>query len=273
MTESSVVTSMVVEGEGPDLVLLHGGPGLVDYMDLLSAETAGWRTIRYQQRGHAPSPTDGPFTIEQHLADLETVLDAAGIERAVILGHSWGGHLALQAALVFPDRIRGLVLVDPFGTTDDGGAVAMATALNERIPPALRDRAEAVDARLANGEVTDAVGTEFLAVRWPGYFADPAAAPPLPEGMALAMTCNAETTSDVFASMAEGFGDRLKEVVVPVQLVLGQASPMPVEVSLKTADLLPNAETKIIEGAGHLPWHENPGAVKEALARLKERLE
>jgi pimeloyl-ACP methyl ester carboxylesterase len=42
-------------GEGPPLLLLHGGPGLSDYMSLLGAETAGWRSIGYQQRGIPPS--------------------------------------------------------------------------------------------------------------------------------------------------------------------------------------------------------------------------
>ena len=44
-----------VGGDGPELVLLHGGPGLSDYTELLDGETSDWRTVRYQQRGLAPS--------------------------------------------------------------------------------------------------------------------------------------------------------------------------------------------------------------------------
>ena len=49
---------------GRNLLLLHGGPGLGDYMDLLGEETSGWRTISYQQRGLLPSTQHGPFDIE-----------------------------------------------------------------------------------------------------------------------------------------------------------------------------------------------------------------
>ena len=56
-------------GEGDDLLLLHGGPGLSDYMDLVEGETAGWRTIRYQQRGLSPLTVEGPFSVERHVAD------------------------------------------------------------------------------------------------------------------------------------------------------------------------------------------------------------
>lgn len=55
-------------GDGPPLLLLHG-PGLSDDMSRLGAETAGWRSIAYQQRGIAPSATGGPFTDVQPAAD------------------------------------------------------------------------------------------------------------------------------------------------------------------------------------------------------------
>ncbi|MGH2844248.1 MAG: alpha/beta fold hydrolase, partial [Solirubrobacteraceae bacterium] len=144
VSDVSVVDSMRVDGSGPALVMLHGGPGLSDYMALLDGETVGWRRVFYQQRGLSPSPVEGPFTVARHLADLRSVLDAAGVERAVLLGHSWGTHLGLQAALVMPDRVAALVLVDPFGIVDDGGAVALAEALNERLLPENRARAAEV---------------------------------------------------------------------------------------------------------------------------------
>jgi pimeloyl-ACP methyl ester carboxylesterase len=129
MATIGVLDSITVEGEGRTVVLLHGGPGLVDYMGLLDAETAGWRRVRYQQRGHAPSAVGGPFTVQQNLEDLISVLDDSVADRCVVLGHSWGGHLALQAALAVPERIDGVALIDPFGSVADGGAIAMAEAL------------------------------------------------------------------------------------------------------------------------------------------------
>jgi proline iminopeptidase len=268
MTFDGVLESVTVEGEGRTLVLLHGGPGLVDYMALLDTETDGWRRIRYQQRGHAPSAISGPFTVRQHLEDLISVLDAFVTEQCVLLGHSWGGHLALQAALAVPDRVDGVALIDPFGSVADGGAVAMAETLAVRLLPENRRRAAEVGEQFAAGELTDELGTEFLALQWPGYFAEPEHAPPPPSGLLLNLTCNGETMASVFEELQSGFGDRLSGCESPVELVVGESSPIPLEVSEQTAELLPNSQITIVPDAGHLPWHERPGCVRAALARL-----
>jgi len=55
---------------------------------MLIPEAAGWRLIHYQQRGLPPSSVDGPFTVEQHLADAAAVLDARDADRVVVVGHS-----------------------------------------------------------------------------------------------------------------------------------------------------------------------------------------
>ncbi len=82
-------------GNGPALLFLHGGPGVNEYSGLFAPEAGGWRFITFQQRGVTPSTTDGPYTVEQNVADAVAVLDARGVDRAVVVGHSWGGHLAL----------------------------------------------------------------------------------------------------------------------------------------------------------------------------------
>src|SRR5206468_16741 len=89
-------------GSRGDQLLLHGGPAMSDYMGLLAPELDGWQAIRYQQRGLPPSAETGPFTVEQHVADAVAVLDELGVDRAVALGHSWGGHLALHLAVAHP---------------------------------------------------------------------------------------------------------------------------------------------------------------------------
>src|SRR5579871_2989485 len=90
-------------GTGPPVLVLHGGPGLSDYTAPLAAElTDAFEVIRYQQRGLAPSVTSGPFDIGQHVADAIAVLDAVGADRAYVVGHSWGGHLAMHLAVRHP---------------------------------------------------------------------------------------------------------------------------------------------------------------------------
>src|SRR5690348_9010318 len=99
-----------MSGEGPPLLLLHGGPGLsFDYMDDCAAELIpSFCVASFQQRGLPPSTLDGPFTLAQALADIEGVLDHLGWQQAYLLGHSWGGHLAFHAAVALPHRLLGV---------------------------------------------------------------------------------------------------------------------------------------------------------------------
>jgi pimeloyl-ACP methyl ester carboxylesterase len=105
-----------------------------------------------------PSTLEGLLSVQRHVADAISVLDGLDVPEAVILGHSWGGHLALQLAVGAPDRVTGLVL--------------------------------------------------------------------------------------------------------------GEQRPMPVSQGQQTAALLPAAEVVVVPAAGHLPWHEQPGCVADARARV-----
>jgi proline iminopeptidase len=74
--------------------------------------------------------------------------------------------------------------------------------------------------------------------------------------------------ASVFGELQSGFADRLAGCEVPVELVVGQRSPLPFAVSEQTAELLPRSRLTIVPDAGHLPWHERPGCVRAALAHL-----
>lgn len=170
--------------------------------------------------------------------------------------------------MTLPSRIEGVVLVDPLGSSADGGAIAMAETLAARLLPGNRQRAAEVREEIAAGDYSTEIGTEFLALQWPGYFADPEHAPPLPADLLLNLVCNGETMASVFSELEEGFADRLGSCEPHVELVVGQSSPIPCAVSEQTAALLPKSRLTIIPDAGHLLWHEQPGCVRAALARL-----
>ena len=91
-------------GGGVPVLLLHGGPGLsYEYLDGLADELGtGFRVAAFQQRGLEPSTLKGPFTIPQAIDDVIAVLDGLGWPQAVLVGHSWGGHLVLRAAAAAP---------------------------------------------------------------------------------------------------------------------------------------------------------------------------
>jgi pimeloyl-ACP methyl ester carboxylesterase len=256
-------------GTGPDVLILHGGPGLTDYTAPLAAEFEdAFRVIRYQQRGLAPSLTSGPFDVERHVADAVAVLDAAGAERAYVVGHSWGGHLAMHLAVQHPDRLLGLVVVDPLGAVPDGGLGDMERNLTARMPPERAARARELDERAMAGHGSAEDALEGLALVWPGYFARPDQAPPMPP-LSISVDCYAGT----FGSIQWHFEHKTLEghlplLRVPTVLVLGADSPIPPEHGIATAALIPGAGYTVEPGCGHFTWVERPGSVRRALASL-----
>jgi pimeloyl-ACP methyl ester carboxylesterase len=109
-------------GSGPPVLLLHGGPGLgFDYLGDLAEELAEENDVAwYQQRGQEPSAVGGPYTVALDVEDARRVLDVLGWEKAYVVGHSWGGHLALHVAAAMPERLLGVLSVDPLGAVGDG---------------------------------------------------------------------------------------------------------------------------------------------------------
>jgi proline iminopeptidase len=260
-------------GHGPAVVLLHGGPGLSDYLDSLEPELAGGYTvIRYQQRGLAPSTLAGPFDVETQMGDTLAVLDALGLDKPLLIGHSWGGYLALHLIATHPERISAALIVDPLGAVPDGGEAEMSRNLRQRLAPEAAVRAGELDAQAMRGEGSSADELEGLALVWPGYFADPATAPPMPP-MQISIPAYAET----FASIHEHFQrgtlmSLLPTTQVPTILLLGAGSPIPNSSGIETAALIPKATVQVLENCGHLPWLEQPGVVRAALDELGTRV-
>ena len=99
----------------PPLLLLHGFSGhRDDFIGVMPFLADGRRVIALDQRGHGDSvsgPGAAGYSFEQLVADLLAVLDALGIERIDLLGHSVGGMVALRFALAYPERVRSLVFV------------------------------------------------------------------------------------------------------------------------------------------------------------------
>src|SRR6476646_9650289 len=116
-------------GDGPEVLLLHGGPGMTDYMQSLLPELAGYRVASFQQRGVAPSTLAGPFDVPTLRDDVIEVLDTLGWESPVMIGHSWGGHLLLHLLAGTPRRVGAALLVDPLGAVGDGGLAAFQAEL------------------------------------------------------------------------------------------------------------------------------------------------
>lgn len=268
-TADSATLAGWVEGDGVPVLLLHGGPGLrYDYMEAVAAELqSGYRVASFQQRGLAPSTLDGPFTIPQAISDIVAVLDSLGWSRALLVGHSWGGHLVFRFAAAHPERLLGALAIDPLGIVGDGGRAAFQAELRARTPKEGRVRLQELEEKEKTAELSPEEKEEFHAVIWPAYFADPENVMPRTDSEVRkeafeGLVAEVETGTDEVA-VTLGRGE------VPYGVVAGAGSPFPWgQAARANVELSPTAFLTVIPNAGHFVWYEAPGAIRAALQRL-----
>jgi len=255
-------------GTGVPALLLHGGPGFPDYMEPCAAELGNlFTTIRYTQRGVEPSDVGGPYTIEQHVADAVAILDLFEQEKTWAIGHSWGGHLALHLAVAHPERLYGIVCIDPL-------------AANEAVLPELREnlraqltgeeiaRIDEIERHEAEGTATEDELLESLRIVWAAYFFDKTKVTPCPIAHV-----GVEASIEADTSMMKHFAARtlkkgVRKIAMPALFVHGIQDPLPLRASLQTAKRIPGARVARVANCGHYPWLEQPGFVNRYIRGL-----
>lgn len=124
-------------GKGVPIVVIHGGPGLtMNYLfpHLLGLETIG-AIIFYDQRGTGKSKnchiSNDMINIEQFIEDLENIRKALNFKRFILLGHSFGGFLAMKYAIHYPKQVKGMILMSTLPANYDG-QLSFAQSFNHR---------------------------------------------------------------------------------------------------------------------------------------------
>lgn len=128
---------------GEPILAIHGITGFGARFQRLAGKLPQRRWVCPDLRGHGRSPSTPPWSTEDHVADLLAVLEAEGIDQADVVGHSFGGHLALHLAAAAPDQVRRLVLLDPASVIDAVHAELGAMSYARDPGWATREEAEA----------------------------------------------------------------------------------------------------------------------------------
>lgn len=235
--------------DGPALVFANSlGTDLRVWDPLLPYLPAGLRLLRYDKPGHGLSDRAPEHAIADHAADLAAVMDAAGIDRAAVVGLSVGGQIALALADAAPARVAALVLCDTAHRigTDELWAERIATAESRGL------------AVMAEGVLARWFSEAFRAER--------------PADLALWRNMLERTPAAGYADVcralrAADLADAAGRVGVPTLCLAGaEDGATPPQTVRATADLIPGARYQTIPEAGHLPCVEAPGALGAALA-------
>lgn len=262
----------VVEGTGPDLVLIHGSSGNTrDFTFSLTDRLKDrYRVIVLDRPGlgwsdRLPRGAEG---IHEQAAVLRAAAQALGADKPIVLGHSYGAAVALAWALDAPDRTAAVVNVsgpshpwkgplprfyrvtaNPMGS---GLAVPLITAL------------------VSGRRVRDAVADVFAPQDMPAGYADHIAAPLTLRRASL--RANARHRAILKAEIT-AMSPRYAQFPVPVEIVHGDADTT-VSVDIHARRMVEDtdqARLTVLPGIGHMPHHTNPDAVIAAIDRAAER--
>ena len=255
-------------GEGPAVVLLHGLTATRRYV-LMGArllERSGYRVISYDARGHGsstPAPAPGEYAYEHLIADLEAVLDALGVQRAILVGASMGAHTAVRLALRAPERVLALCLITPSylpGQARDERALAAWDALARGL------REQGVEG------FVHAYDLDSVPPRWRETVArvlrQRLSAHEHP--LAVADALEATPRSQPFERLAE-----LTAINAPALVVASrdESDPgHPLHVGARYAQTIPHARL-VVEDAGASPIAWQGGALSRLLLELGTRIE
>jgi pimeloyl-ACP methyl ester carboxylesterase len=123
--------SYLDSGEGPALLFIHGLTGSQrNWAHLVDALDHDHRVLAPDLFGHgASAKVIGDYSLGAHAATLRDLLDLLGIDRVTLIGHSFGGGIAMQFSYLFPERVERLVLVDSGGMGRDVSALLRAATL------------------------------------------------------------------------------------------------------------------------------------------------
>ena len=271
--EFAVFLSPAVAGR-PPLLCVNGGliHSHVVLWPALAPLAAGRQLVLYDQRGRGASqapPATRAARIEHDAGDIPALRDALGIACWDILGHSWGGGIAMLAAERDPTGVRRLVLVDAVGATSDWMSSLHADAVARLTGDARQQLARLDPLLLRAGD--SGIHAEYSRAVYPAYFAD------VELSRAFSAPRGESATGAAVASQLrrEGYDWRqtLQRIRSVALVVHGTQDVLPRRLAAEIASLLPRATLADIYGAGHMPFFEQPAVFFETVRAFLDQLD
>jgi len=259
-------------GTGTPLVIVHGGPGLShDYLapQFIELLANDYRLIFYDQRasGRSTGVADtARLTMTQFVDDLERLRLALGIEQMNLLGHSFGGLLAMYYAAAHPQSVRTLLLLDTSPASWALNFPYFRQTIAERQGEAGRRELAAIVA--PTGARSDpAAMTRYYRMFFRVFFRDPSLSEQLQLGITERWLVNSAVTGDrIWASIGEyDIHESLARIQAPTLIVHGTYSVISMQGAEAIAARIPRSRLVALQDVGHFPYIEAPLAFGAAI--------
>jgi proline iminopeptidase len=254
-----------ITGRGTPLALMHGGPG-ADLHTMFSFKPLAnqFTLVFYDHRcnGHSEGADVSSLTWENLTADADALREKLGFEKWAVLGHSFGGYVALEYALRYPDRLSHLVLVDTGGDSRWAQEKASEVLAQRGFSPEIVNLAR----RFLNGQIEPGEMLPDLMKLGKAYtyHVSPRQIPHMIlTGLQTKMRPEALIYGATHFLKGWSVMDRLYEIKVPTLIIAGREDfQFPPEHQQELAAGIPNSRLVIIDRAGHNVQDEQPDKVQ-----------
>ncbi|KAF5678036.1 proline iminopeptidase [Fusarium denticulatum] len=258
----------------PLIISLHGAPGLSSHTGIkedFKFLADRFRVLVYDLRGSGDSEVKGPFTDEQWVSDLEELRAWAGDEKFILAGGSYGGFLALNYALNYPNRLLALILCNTWECGLQGTHRALANILlSDRINPDPMRQVRLWTGNVESQEDAEQAMAEIVSI----YTAESKLEPESFEGASAELRWEVHNAAFSWSQPRFDVRSRLIEIKVPTLVVVGRLDIIcPVEESEMIQSCIQGSELVVFEKSAHNPATDEPQKFREVLLDFLERLE
>ena len=251
-------------GRGSPLIVLHGGPDF-DHTYLLPGMDAladCCRLAYFDQRGRGRSKRGFRIEdvgIERAVADVDAVRRHLGAERVAILGHSWGGHLAMQYALRHPGHVSRMILLNTAPATNEDWET-MIRERGAKRPAAEAAQLEEMEASAALLEGDPQAVARYYRIGFSDAFPDPADLDRLDLGLTsrddilVGRDVEARLLETLYPAPGFTIVPQLERLRMPTLVIHGRQDFIPAEAAARIARAIPGARLEILERSGHFSY-------------------
>jgi proline-specific peptidase len=268
MSIRGISLNVKVMGNGYPMVLMHGGPG-ADLYTLMAFKPCAdqFTLVFYDHRcnGRSAGADVTSMTMENLTADADALRQALGFDKWAVLGHSFGGYVALEYALRYPQNLSHLLLVD----TGAENSWAQEKAPEELSKRGFSPEIVNLTRRYFNGQIEP--NEMFPTLMKLGKAYNPHTRPSqIPHMLIMGLQTKLQPKTFIYSEshFLKGWTvkDRLGEIKVPALVMAGREDYIyPPEHEEELAAGIPNARLVFIERAGHNPHDEQPAETLKAV--------
>ena len=252
-------------GAGEPVVIVHGGPVLehgylLPHLERLAED---YELVFYDQRlsGRSAATVDPESVrLATFVDDIEALREALQLGRIHLMGHSWGGMLAMRYAIRYGDNLRSLILLDSMAASSELRRAEEAAVAEGISPEAVAELDAFRQTEGFQQRQPEAIGI-MLRMTFRVQFADPAKADLLELYVPDDYVGRSEQFGAMGAELAEfDLHEKLAAIDAPTLVVYGADEPGATFGGAAIAAAVPDASLELVPAAGHFPFIENPAA-------------